>query len=344
MSRRTVVLAVALLLAGVAAFAVWRYLASVENQVRADLDEVVVYRATALIAAGTPGAEAASSIEPDQALVRDVVFAGSTILCAGPVDRDGAADAGICEGNPSDLNDLLSSGITAGPISAGQVITQDMFVAAASVDPNRLATDVPDGKVAVAVSPGEVGAVGGFLAPGDRVNVLATLTFSVETYKTILANPDTRDLLLQGAVLPDFLTGTIGAQPPAEDEETDPDTDTTDGPADPLAAYVASFPDSVTFTRTILQNIPVLAVGEGTVSDPQAASDTASDGELSVVLEVVPAEAEVLEFARQNGVIGLSLLPAGETNTELDLLGATIDDVTLFSDRLIALLEAANAG
>ncbi|MBA2336562.1 MAG: hypothetical protein H0V96_02185 [Acidimicrobiia bacterium] len=342
MSRRTVVLAVALLLAGVAAFAVWRYLASVENQVRADLDEVVVYRATALIAAGTPGTEAASSIQPYQALVRDVVFEGSTILCAGPVDRDTAADPAVCDANPFDLDDLLSSGITAGPISAGQVITEDMFVTADSVDPNRLATDVPTGKIAVAVSPGEVGAVGGFLSPGDHVNVLATLTFSVETFKEILANPATRQMLLQGAVPPGFLTGTSGAQPPTEEETTE--TDTTDVATDALAAWVASLPDSVTFTRTILQDIPVLAVGEGTVSNPQATDDTAADGELSVVLEVLPAEAEVLEFARQNGVIGLSLLPAGETYTDLDLQGATIDDVTLFSDRLVALLEDANAG
>jgi len=339
MSRRTVVLAVALLLAGVAAFSVWRYLASVESQVKGDLEEVVVFRATTLIEPGITGAEAASSIEQAQALVRDVVFSGSTILCSGPVDREGSLDPTVCEANPGDLNALLASGITAGPISAGQVITADMFVAAASLDPNRLATDVPQGKMAVAVSPGEVGAVGGFLSPGDRVNVLATLTFSVEALKAILANPETRDLLLQGAILPGFLTSTATTEPPAEGEEIP-----TEATGDALAQYVMSLPDSVTFTRTILQNVPVLAVGGGTVSNPGTTDSTVAGGELSVVLEVLPAEAEMLEFARQNGVIGLSLLPAGEEYTELDLRGATIDDVTEFAERLVALLEAANAG
>ena len=63
MSRRTVVLTVALILAVVAAVAVWRYLASVEDQVRGDLDEVLVYKATSLIADGTAGTEAISAID-----------------------------------------------------------------------------------------------------------------------------------------------------------------------------------------------------------------------------------------------------------------------------------------
>ena len=105
MSRRTVVLSVALVLAVVAAVAVWRYLASVENQVRGDLEEVLVYQATALIADGTSGTEAISADRTFPALVRDVVFEGSTIVCAGPVDPATAADPTVCDENPSDIED-----------------------------------------------------------------------------------------------------------------------------------------------------------------------------------------------------------------------------------------------
>lgn len=97
MSRRTVVATVALILAVVAAVAVWRYLSSVEDQVRGDLEEVLVYKATTLIADGTPGSEANSSIDTFPALVRDVVFEGSTIVCAGPVDPATAADPTVCD-------------------------------------------------------------------------------------------------------------------------------------------------------------------------------------------------------------------------------------------------------
>jgi Flp pilus assembly protein CpaB len=341
MSRRTVVLTVALILAVVAAVAVWRYLSSVEDQVRGDLEEVLVYKATTLIADGTPGGEAISSIDTFPALVRDVVFEGSTIVCAGPVDPATAADPTVCDDNPGDINELLTSGVAAGPISEGQVITTDMFVEAGASDPDRLATDVPEGKMAVAMTPDEVGAVGQFVKPGDQVNVLATLTFGVESIKELLSNPETRDLVLEGAVLPDFLTNIQETE--TVDEEGNVVTEVSE---DPLSQIAASLPDTVTFTRTILQNIPVLAVGTASLSNPQGVVDDAGDPVTltSVVLEVLPNEAELLEFARRNGVLGLSLLPADGEYTELDLPGATIEDVTRFAERLITALENADGG
>jgi Flp pilus assembly protein CpaB len=346
MSRRTVVLVTALVLAVVAAFAVWRYLSSVEDQVRGDLEEVVVYRATEPIPAGTAGAEAADSIEQAPALVRDVVFPGSTILCTGPVDPDSAADPSACDDNPNDLNELLASGAAAGPISAGQMITEEMFVAADALDPNRLATDVPEGKMAAAMTPEEVGALGNFVAPGDRVNVLATLTFNVESLKQMLADPATRELLLQGAVLPDFLTAAQTTETTTETGET-----ITEVSDDALARLAGALPDSVTITRTVLQNIPVLAVGQASVSNPQGVigevtedGQPAAAGDTSVVLEVLPTEAELLEFARRNGMLGLTMLPADGEYTELELPGATMDDVARFAERLITALEEADAG
>ena len=63
MGKRTIVLVVALLLAAVSAFSVWRYLDTLEDRVRRDINEVEVYRATQRIATGTSGAEAKDLIE-----------------------------------------------------------------------------------------------------------------------------------------------------------------------------------------------------------------------------------------------------------------------------------------
>ncbi len=55
MGRRTLVLIVALLLAGVAAFAVFRFLTGVQNERIAETDFVEVYRTENRIEAGTTG-------------------------------------------------------------------------------------------------------------------------------------------------------------------------------------------------------------------------------------------------------------------------------------------------
>ena len=76
MGRRTIVLVIAIALAAVSAFAVWRYLTTVESDIRADITEVQVYRATELIEAKTTGEDAQPFIEGALALRENVVFEG----------------------------------------------------------------------------------------------------------------------------------------------------------------------------------------------------------------------------------------------------------------------------
>ena len=127
MGRRTIVLVIAIVLAVVAAFAVWQYLTSVEDDIRSDISEVRVYRATELVAAKTPGEDAAAFIEESLALRESVVFDGSTILCAGPEGGNEGEDPSKygCPDNPSDLNALLENRVAAGPVSAGQLVTTE---------------------------------------------------------------------------------------------------------------------------------------------------------------------------------------------------------------------------
>ncbi len=338
MSRRTVVLLVALLLAVVAALAVWRYLSTVEDNVRADLQEVRVYRASALIAPDTPGAEAGDSIFASTALLEEVEFTGSTILCTGPIDPSApGVDPNVCADNPSDLNTLLANAFAAGPISAGQLITTDMFVAASELDLDRLSAEIPDGTVAIAVSPGPIGSVGGQVVPGDNVNLVATFNLDISSVKALLADPETREFLLDTANLPAFLTAVGQPDVPTDDEEPA----ATDAPLDPLARFANALPEQVVFTQTIAQDLPVLAVGSRIVGAPPAEEDPAAQFEEPVVLQVLPDQAEVIELARQRATLSLVLLP--DTYSEVEVRGATVDDVFDFVERLREQLETLNA-
>ena len=58
MGRRVLVLAVAIILAGLAALAVWQVLTNAEEAAKEGLEEVVVYRAVVLIPEGTEGLNA----------------------------------------------------------------------------------------------------------------------------------------------------------------------------------------------------------------------------------------------------------------------------------------------
>ena len=222
MSRRAVVLVVSLLLAGLAAVSVWQYLRGVEDNVRADISEVVVFRATALIETGTEGLTARRNIVESTALAEVVTADGSTILCTGPANREGDdVNFAICDDNPSDLNALLDNSVAAGPISAGQLITTEMFVAPSELDLATLSADIPQGKVAIAISPGQTGSVGGFVRPGDRVNLLATFNLDITSLNELLANPVTRELILDNVDLSGLLGGSSQTQV-IQDEEGNP--------------------------------------------------------------------------------------------------------------------------
>ncbi|MCH8990564.1 MAG: hypothetical protein IIA44_02275, partial [Acidobacteria bacterium] len=174
MGRRTIVLVIALLLAVVSGFAIWRYLSSVESDIRADIAEVRVYRTTETIAAGTPGSEAKGLIEEGFALRESVVFEDSTVLCLGPspANEGGNPNEVDCVENPRDLNATLDGNVAAGPITAKQVITTDQWVSPAEIADISLSESLEQGKVALAFRPDEVSAVGGFIRPGDRINLI----------------------------------------------------------------------------------------------------------------------------------------------------------------------------
>ncbi len=234
MGRRTIVLVIAIVLAVVAAFAVWQYLTSVEDDIRSDISEVRVYRATELIAAKTPGEEAVAVIEESLALHESVVFEGSTILCVGPEEGNEGKDPNEygCPDNPSDLNSLLENRVAAGPVSAGQLVTTEQWVELQEFQEASLSESIASGKVAIGILPSDVKAAGGFIRPGDRVNLIASATVELTNAISLYQYPELAALLAENQ-------DTTTEQPPAEGGFT-----TTTAAPEPV------IPTSIDFTQT----------------------------------------------------------------------------------------------
>jgi Flp pilus assembly protein CpaB len=331
MGKRTLVLVIALGLAAVSAFAVWRYLSTVEGDVRADIQEVRVWRATELIETGTEGSAARDVIKESTELAEAVAFEGSTILCAGPVERDSNdVDPAVCDANPRDLDALLDGSVAAGPISAGQVITADMFVTPAELNSISLSESIAERKVAIAIRPEDVSAVGGFIRPGDRVNLLASADIDLGSSIALLKDPDLRGLLIEAATAAQTTTTT-----PAEGDATA----TTE---DPITRLAEAFPAQIKFTQTILQDLEVLAVGADTRPSPLG-TGLEPQGSQVIVLEVTPEQAEKIEYARQYTSIALSLLPSEVPYEEFEARGILVDDIFTLIDRIKEQFEQAGA-
>jgi Flp pilus assembly protein CpaB len=334
MGKRSLVLIIALALAAVSAFAVYRYLTTVEDEARAEVQEVIVYRATELIATGTPVAEAEVFIVKSTALVAEVDFEGSQIACERPADADSdLLPLDTCTRNPRYESILDPINVAAGPISAGQLITADLFVAPAQLTDIKLSESIPQGKVAIAIRPDDTSAVGGFVRPGDRVNLLASASVDLSQSVALLQDPE-----LRGLLLPELLqetTTTTTFAPGIDDSGTSEELD-------PVARLAEALPGTVDFTQTVLQDVEVLAVGPDTRPSPLG-TGLEPAGTQIVVLEVTPEQAEKIEFADQYTSVALSLIPSGDdtTYTAVESRGIIVDDLFTLIDRIREQFEEA---
>jgi pilus assembly protein CpaB len=171
MARRTIVLVVALLLAAIAAFAVWQFLQNVEDEAKEGLELVTVYQAVDFIGEGTEG---------------DLILSQTRAEPVEILQRNAPANAIATE---QDLTLVLSGRVAAGPISAGQVLTADQWVVVTTqVQP--LAESIPEGKQAMTVSVDTERGVNGFVQPGDRVNVIVTLDIEIRGTETTTGGSD----------------------------------------------------------------------------------------------------------------------------------------------------------
>jgi pilus assembly protein CpaB len=303
MGRRAIVLLVALVLAGLAAWAVWNYLQNVENEIVEGQEIVEVYRAGEAIAEGTDGAILLSDFN-----------SGGTLITQ---SEDQAEDVPVGAITTAEqLNQVLTDRVAAGPIAAGSILHESQW-ASITVNVVPLAEEIPSGKQAMTISTDNIRGINGFVEPGDRVNMIITLDIPED-------------------LLPDELAG-IAEEPVAPEEGA------------PAAEAVAT----VTYTRFVLQGLPVMATGRDirpeedapdTVEvDPETTGDTTPEGEpveeelgndTTFTLEVTPEQAERIAYATENGSVWLTLVPGDfvevETTgvTTLNLFGGNLlDDI-----------------
>jgi len=297
------VLLVALVLAGLAAWAVWNYLQNVENEIVEGQEIVEVYRAGEAIAEGTDGA----------ILLSDFNSGGVLIT----LSEDQAEDVPVgAITSAEQLNQVLTDRVAAGPIAAGSILNESQW-ASITVNVVPLAEEIPSGKQAMTIATDNIKGINGFVEPGDRVNMILTIDI-----------PEN--------LLPDELGGIAEPVAPVEG-----------------APATEQAPAAVTYTRFVLQGLPVMATGrdirpeedapETVEVDPETTGDTTPEGEpveeelgndTTFTLEVTPEQAERIAYATENGSIWLTLVPGDfvevETTgvTTLNLFGGNLlDDI-----------------
>jgi Flp pilus assembly protein CpaB len=329
MGRRTLVLVIAVALAAISGYAVWQYLSSVGDDAAAEFSEVEVYRASEEIVAGTPGEDAMAFIETSNALRNQVVFEGSTILCTGAVGANADQDPNLygCTSNPSDLNVVLDGKLAAGPIAAGQLITTGSFRLGSELQ-QALSDSIAPGKVAISISVDLSAASGGFIRPGDNVNIMASASLSPLNFIEVISNEELRDLLVEAGASVEEVDETVEGTPVAEDT----------GPTN----LAGAIPSSFDVTQTILQNVQVLAVGDDTRPAPLETGLTPLAG--IITFEVTPQEAEEIEYARQYTSLALSLLPKEGDYVPYDAQPIVVDDIFGLLDRIQAELGLVTSG
>ncbi len=336
MGRRSLVLIIALALAAVSAFSVWQYLSTVEDEARREVQEVIVYRVNELVDTGTSVTEIEPLIVESTALVESIVFDGSQIVCDGPTDTSEDLELDVCGRNPRLESVLDPVNVAAGPISAGQLVTADMFIAPNLLSDVKLSESIPEGKVAISFRPNEENTVGGFVRPGDRVNLIASASIDLTQSTALFEDPELRKILLGDDAIVETTT------PPAGEG-----TDSGESEADVISRLAQALPGSIDFTQTVLQDIEVLAVGPDTRPSPLGTGLTPAGAQI-VVLEVTPEQAEEIEYASQYTSVSLSLIPSGENangqNKVYDPFtsdGVIVDDLFTLIDRIRLQFEEA---
>ncbi len=287
MGRRAVVLVVALVLAGIAAFSIFQFLSGVQADVEAGQEQVPVFRAVGPIPEGTEGSTILQA--------ETVSFVEST-----EQKQDLPADAITTR---DELEATLSGKVAAGPISGNQVLTRNQWVQL-TVDITPLSELIGAGKQAITIAPGQVEGVNGFVRPGDRINAIITLDIALNL--TAVGQPT---LGVAGAQTADGGTGTEtvrytryvlqGLPVLAVSRDVRP----KEGEPEPVAAVQ-----------------PDTSVPEG-----QAAVEQQSEVSTVFTLEVTPEQAERIVFAQDAGSLYFTLVPADFV--EAPTTGVTVESL-----------------
>ncbi|MEX2135136.1 MAG: Flp pilus assembly protein CpaB [Acidimicrobiia bacterium] len=279
MGRRAIVLLVALILAGLAAWAVWNFLDGIRSDAEADQVQVTVFRASEPIAEGADGA---------------ILLSGEDLLVESTEETiDLPADAITTQ---EQLNSILTGRVAAGPISQNAIITVSQWTEV-TVDVTPLSELIPSGKQAITIGMDNIRGVNGFVEAGDRVNLIVTLDIQADV---IPADFPTLD--------PDTGTETTG-----EEETITVNYTRYVLQGLPVLAVGRDIrPDDDAPTVIEVEPAPSTEGVEGTETEEDLGNDTV------FVLEVTPEEAERLAFAFENGSMWMTLVPEDFVAVETD--------------------------
>ena len=298
MGRRAIVLLVALVLAGLAAWAVWNFMQNVRGEAEAGQEQVTVFRAgLGGIAEGTQGNILLSDFE-----------GGGTLIVEGTDEvEDTPADAVQSE---EELRQILTGRVAAGPISERAILTRSQWTDV-TVDVQPLAEQIASGNQAITISTSDVQGVNGFVEAGDRINMIITLDIEFD------------NIPVEGAP----------TLPGPEDEEAPPGEEATDTVTITYTRYVLQGLNVLAVGRDVREEDDGDQTGE-IDADQGPPADGAGEGQEGegpqgnatvFTLEVTPDQAERIVYAFQNGSIWLTLVP--EDFVEIESDGVTIDNL-----------------
>ncbi len=302
MGRRAIVLLVALVLAGLAAWAVWNFLQGYQEEAVAGQEQTTVFRAGEDgIAEGTEGA----------VLVSDFNGGGTLIVESTDEFEDTPADAIQSE---EELRQVLSGQVAAGPISSGSIITRAQWTEI-DVEVKPLSESIASGNQAITISTSDVQGVNGYVEAGDRINMIITLDIEFDLIPGIEDVP----------TLPD-----TGTDPNATPDEAAAETVTVT-----YTRYVLQGLNVLAVGRDVRVEDDGDQTGEISAGDSTTGQDgTTTDGQTTeeaqgnatiFTLEVTPDQAERIVYAFENGSIWLTLVPEDFVEVETD--GVTIDNL-----------------
>jgi pilus assembly protein CpaB len=154
MSRRTIALVVAIILAAVAAIALIAYVQGKADEAIEEGTPVIVYVAKEDIPAGK---------------------GGDAVITEGLVDQTEAPLRLVVPGAITSL-DQISGRVASVTIFAGEQITSSRFVAPGQVQEGGIKAELERNQVALSLDIGLVPGVAGFVQVGDRVSIMAQLS------------------------------------------------------------------------------------------------------------------------------------------------------------------------
>ncbi len=253
-SRRTLILIAAIAVGAFAGIALLSYIRGVESGVYQDAQPVQVLIAATDIPKGTPAADALQSVE-----LRDI-----------PLEIRPSSFI------PADGTDELAGLVANSDIPRNQIIIRGLFVDPTVIQ-QSFKDQIPTGQVAVSVSVAQVRAVGGYLQPGDEVNIMVN----------------------------DSAAGCAAAA--SAGAATDiPTTTTTSGPQSVDVSEYCSYTQPA---RYIFQRVKILAIGDRQTLQPGQTSAVGIVPMSGTITFMAPNEAAQIIASLDPSMMYLTLLP-----------------------------------